>query len=139
MRHVLRRTSHSLPERPVATSPKSLPDGFVLHLLPFTYESLGSTRTRFSFGKFDRKRDQLLPHSSATRSFSESDARRNSEAQTGAPGLVFEDMERGMLHRSGALYSRSSGLRRLSLLLLAKSASVRDAYAQAADSAAVES
>jgi hypothetical protein len=85
-----------------------------------------------------RKRNQLLPHSPAARSVSESGPRGNSEAQAGAPRLVPAHLERRLFHRPGAVHPGHDGLRRAGLLLPAQSAPFRDAHAQAADPSALE-
>jgi len=75
----------------------------------------------------------------ATRSPSKISSRGDSPPQAGAPRLHPPGLERWLLRRPGALHRRHFDLRRARLLLPAESASVRNAFAEAAHSATMES
>ena len=68
---------------------------------------------------------------------SERCAGRSSAAQAGAPGLRREDLERGLLDRTGTLHAGHAGGRCAVVLLSAESAALRIAASQAAGAAPV--
>src|SRR2546427_635788 len=85
------------------------------------------------------KEIKFLSQSPATRSPSKIRSRGDSPPQAGAPRLHPPGLERWLLRRPGALHRRHFDLRRARLLLPAESASVRDAFAEAAHSPTMES
>ncbi len=98
----------------------------------------GKTGTGPAAGKSDRQRDQLLPQQGAAGTVSQTHSRRTDSPQAGAAGLLVAHLERGLLHRPGALHPGHAGRRQPGLLLSAQSAVGRHAVAQAVDSSALE-
>src|SRR6185369_3832731 len=74
MRHVLRRAPGTFPARSPATPSQGNGTGFLLQLLPATYQPRGQVGTQFPAREPYRQRNQLLSQQATAGAFSEDGA-----------------------------------------------------------------